>query len=186
MATAALTVLPRRMTLFEHVADVDGILDLVDQLDGQGELTPELTAQLQEALILAVASTKAKVDRCAGVIATFESAEAHASAEADRLTKRAARMKRQREYLETTILAVLEASKIEKLDGDTACLARRRNPPKLIVDDEMLVPFELLRFPEEAPPPDPKPDAAAIKRALKAGTAVPGVHLESSYRLERS
>lgn len=187
MSAAALKLVPKRMSLFEHVADVENIADIVDALDRRDELTPELADNLQRALITAIQGTKAKVDRCASVICSFEAAEASASAEADRLKERAARLRRQREHLELNVLAVLEASGIDKIDGETSTLARRKNPAKVQIDCEQSIPWEFMRLPKPQPEPQPAPDKAAIAAALKAKPdSVPGCRLESSYRLARS
>jgi Siphovirus Gp157 len=174
------------MSLWENVADVESIADLIDALDRRDELTPELAEQLQHALIKAIAGTKAKVDRCASVLCTFEMAEASARAEAARLTKRADRFERQREHLEANVLAVLSASQLDKLEGETSTLSRRKNPPKVVIDCEAAVPFEFMAFPEQPPPPPPVPDRKLIAAALKAKRAVGGCRLEQGVRLVRS
>jgi len=188
MSAAALTLVPRRMSLFEHVADVESIADLVDSLDRAGELTPEITDQLQAALIAAVAGTKSKVDRCASVLCAFETAEAAAEAEIGRLTKRAAKMKRQREYLERTCLAVLDASKLDAIDGNTSTIARHKLPPKVEITDENAIPVDFLRWPDPPPPPNSAPDKKLIAAALKRDPAsVPGARLAPrTYKLVRS
>ncbi len=187
MSAPALSLIPKRMSLWEHVQDVDAIADLVFALDDAGSMTPEAEEQLQHALIRANAGTKAKVDRTASVLASFEAAEAFASAEAERLAKRAATFRRSRERLTDYVLATLDASKLDKLEGDTSTLARRKNPAKVIVDDETAIPIDFLRFPDEPPPPPPVPDKAAIAKALKLDPAsVPGARLVQTFRLVRS
>jgi hypothetical protein len=63
MAAQALALVPKRMSLYELIRDVEGIADLVEALDAADELTEEASAQLSEALCLAIAGTKDKVDR---------------------------------------------------------------------------------------------------------------------------
>jgi hypothetical protein len=186
-AAPALALVPRRMSLFELVRDQDNIAELVFALEDADELTPELADELQRLLIDAVAGTRAKVDRCSSVLQRFESAEASALEEAARLAKRAAQFKRNRERLELTILAVLETSKLDKIDGETATLARRRNPAKVIVVDESEIPLDFWRSPPIPPVPADVPDKKLIAAALKSDPAsVPGARLETSFRLVRS
>ena len=184
-----LSVVPKRSrSLFDHVRDVDGIAELLDSLDRAGELTQEITEQLQEALIVAVAGTRAKVDRCAGVLCNFEAAEASARAEIERLTKRAAKFRRQREYLETVCLAVLDQSNLDVIDGETASIARHKLPLKVLIEDEPSIPVEFLRWPDPIPDPGPEPDKKLIAAALKRDpTGVPGCRMAPrTYKLVRS
>jgi hypothetical protein len=187
VSAAALALVPKRFSLLELVADVDNITALVFALDDAGEMTPEIEEELQKALLSAIVGTKAKVDRTASVIATFEAAEAAADAEVARLEKRAAAFKRNRERLELYVLSVLSASKLDKLEGDTATLARRKNPGKVEIRDERVLPAAFWRFPEPPPPPAPSVDKKAIAVALKRDPdAVPGAALVQDYRLVRS
>jgi hypothetical protein len=65
--------------------------------------------------------------------------------------------------------------------ADKTFLAKiKKNPPKLVIDDESLIPSE---FMVTAPPQPPQLDKAAGKAELKLGD-VSGVHLEQNQRLE--
>jgi len=183
MASPALSLVPRRMSLFELVRDVEGIADLLDALDDSGELTPEIESQLQADLIAAVAGTKEKIDRTTSVLASFEAAEAAAKTEAERLVNRAKRFARQRDYLERTVIAVLTSSNQKRIDGSTSSVAIRVNPPSVLIDDAAAIPAAYLRLPK---PPEPAPDKTAIKAALQAGAIVPGCRIAQSVRLVRS
>ncbi len=182
-AAPALALVPKRMSLFELVRDVEGIADLLDALDDAGELTPEVEEQLQAELIKAVAGTKDKVDRTCSVLASFDAAEAAAKAEAERLTNRARRIARQRDYLEHTVTAVLTASNLKQIDGYTSTLAIRVNPPAVQIDTAAEIPAQYLRTPKV---PDPAPDKTAIKAALVAGACIPGCRIVQSLRVVRS
>lgn len=188
-AQAALALVPQRtnLALHEHIRDVEGIADLVDALDREGELDAENTAAIQTALILAIAGTKQKVDRTANVLAGFESAELAARTERDRLDRRAKYFARQIERLTDYVLAALDASNLPRIDGETSTLARRKNPPRVDIVDENTIPIEFFRWPDEPPPPPPEPDKARIREALKADAdAVPGARLVQIYKLVRS
>ena len=185
-AAAVLALVPKRMSLWEHVADVDAIAETVFALDDENGLTPELQEQLQHALIAALAGTRQKVDRTASVLERFSTAEASAAAEAERLATRAKMFRRNRERLEAYVLATMDASKLEKLDGDTATLARRKNPGRVEILDESAVPTDYFRWPEEPPPPPPVIDKKAVAAAIKAGTEIPGARMVQTFRLVRS
>ena len=182
---AALSLVPKR-SLFSYVQEVEDIADLVDQLDRAEELGPEASEQLSHALIQAIAGTRQKTDRVCAVLAAYEAGEAAARAECDRLDARAKYFARQRERLEDYILAVLSASGLKRLDGDTSSVSARLNPPKLIVDDEASIPRQFFRLPEPAPPPEPVPDKSLIRKAIAAGAVVAGCRLVQGCRLVRS
>lgn len=185
-AAPVLTLVPKR-SLFAHVAEVEDLASLVDALDRANELTPEAAEELSAALCASIAGTKAKVDRTCAVLAAFDAAESAAKTERDRLDARVKYFARQTERLSDYVLAVLSASQLDKIDGMTATLARRKNPPKVLIDDDDAIPFEFLRFPPVPPEPPPVPDKAAIAKALKLDPAsVSGARLETSYRLQRS
>jgi hypothetical protein len=188
VSAAALTLVPQpeaRRSLRALVETVDGLADAIETLD-DGTLDDETRDALTAQLVATLAGTREKVDRTAGVLAMFEHLEAAAAAECQRLSKRVAFYCRQRERLETYVLAVLEASKLDRIDGETNSLQRRKNPAKVVIDDENAVPIDFLRFPPEQEPPPPVPDKALIAKALKANSQVPGCRLVQSMRLVRS
>lgn len=189
MATPApvLTLVPRR-SLFAHIAEVESLADTVDALDRANELTAEAAEQLQAALCLAVAGTKQKIDRVTSTLAAFESGASAAKLEAARLTARAARFERNHERLSLFVLAALEASKLDALDGETSGISRRKNPPKVVIDSEAEIPVDFLYWPDEPPPPDAQPDKKKIAASLKLDPAsVPGARIgPTTYRLVRT
>jgi hypothetical protein len=180
----ALEIVPRR-TLRGHVATVEFIADSIEALDDDS-LTPERRDELSAALIAELAGTRAKVDRVASVLAMFEHLAQAAGAEAKRLEKRAEYFSRQAARLTDYVLAVLEASQLKKLEGETSTLARRLSPPAVLIDDENLIPREFMRHAPQPPPPPAVPDKVRIAGALKAKRDVPGARLVQRARLVRS
>jgi hypothetical protein len=175
----------RRLSLREHVEGVEAIADAIEQLDDE-TLTQDARDELSAALIEALAGTRKKVDTVASTLALFESLRTAAVTERDRLARRVEFYARQSERLETYVLAVLSASNLNRLDGETSTLMRRLNPPSVVVDDESAIPTEFLRWPPLPPEPPPVPDKAAIKKAILGGNTVYGCRLERSVRLVRS
>lgn len=67
---------------------------------------------------------------------------------------------------------------IRKVEGRTHRFSLRKNPPRVEVFDETLLPTEFIRY-------TAAPDKAAIKDAIEAGKDVPGARLaEETQRLE--
>ena len=181
-AAPVLALVPKRPRLVDYLDDVESILDTLDGLeDGDDEARDALSAML----IDKIAGTRAKTDSTARVLASLEAAEAAALAERARLDTRAKYFARQQQRLTDYLLAVLDASKLDKLDGDVSTLARRRNPARVVIDSEAEIPWEYMRLPDPPPVPDAVPDKAALKQALKDGP-VNGCRLLQSYRLVRS
>lgn len=173
--------MPLKKTLAEHLAGVDLIIEALEQLD-DAELTEDRKLALSAELIDALAGTRDKVDNVHRAFSTFEGLIAAAETEVARLAKRIATYERQRERLTDYVLATMEASKLPKLEGNTVTLTARKNPVKVVIDDETLIPSNLKRF--KAPPP-PEPNKDLIKSELKAGREVPGARLAQTTRLER-
>jgi hypothetical protein len=175
---------PKRPKLLEYLDDIEAVLDTLDGLD---EADEESRDALGRMLIEKIAGTKAKIDSSCHVLAGFAAAEASAKAERDRLDARAKYFARQTDRLETYLLAVLEASKQDRIDGNTCGIQRRKNPAKVRIDCEQSIPFDFLRFPPEPPPPPAQPDKKLIAAALKANPdACPGATLVNSFRLVRT
>jgi hypothetical protein len=180
-APPALAVVPKR-SLRDYLAGVDLILEALDQLD-PADLTEDRRAELSADLISALAGTREKVDNTNRVLAMFEGLEAAAAAEIARLTSRAKRYARQHQRLTDYVLATMEASAIQQLDGETSTLKARKNPPSVVIDDPAAIPSQYFRY---APAPPPTPDKAAIKSALKARLTVEGARLIQTSRLVRT
>ena len=174
---------PARQSLRAHIDTVAAIADAIETLDDDA-LDADQRAEIDRELLAAIAGTRAKVDRVTGVMAMFEGIEASAIAERDRLAKRAAYYARQRERLEAYVLRVMEGASLDRIDGETSALARRKNPPSVALDAGATFAAEFMR---PAPPPPPAaPDKAAIAKALKRGDAVAGARLTQTVRLVRT
>jgi hypothetical protein len=183
MAAPSLALVPPRVTLREYIAEVDALIDLVEQLDATDELTPGVVEQLQHDLCSAVAGTRSKVDNTAKVIAAYEAASAACVIEEKRLKARREFLDRQAARLEDYVLATLAASGLKKIEGNTVTLSSRDNPARVVVDvDVEELPFDYIRTP---PIPADEPDKKKIAEALKRGEEVNGCRLVVTSRLVR-
>ena len=188
-ATFGLAIVPKnepavtpRVSLRAHIEGVEAIADTIEGLDDE-TLTDDERDELSAMLISAIAGTKRKVDATANVFAMFETLEAGAKAEKERLAKREAYYARQIERLTEYVTVTMQTSKLDKLDGETSTLKLRKNPPSVAIEPGARLDDEWLVYPD-APPP--RPDKAAIGRALKAGRAIAGATLQATMRLVRS
>jgi Gp157 protein len=172
----------QNQSLRAHIETVDAIAGAIEQLDDE-TLNPAERDEISAELIAAIAGTRAKVDRTCAVLAMFEHLEAAAKTERDRLDRRAAYYARQHERLEKYLLAVLETSKLDRIDGETSSLQRKLNPPAVEIEPGATFASEFLRY---KPAPPAEPDKNLIKRALQARREVPGARLAQAARLVRS
>lgn len=99
------------------------------------------------------------------------------------------RMAARRETLQRRIASIkgyvlqnMQAAEITKIECDYFVLARQKNPPKCVIDDESKIPLQYMRQPEPVIPP-PAPDKKALLEDMKAGAIFDGCHLEQGERL---
>jgi len=105
-----------------------------------------------------------------GVLQTMENLQARHVA-----LQRAAQRGRQ------LILDLMRTAGRDRATTALFALAVKKNPPCVVVDCEEALPSQYFIHHE---PPPPTPDKKAIAAALKAGTPVPGAHVEQGMRLD--
>lgn len=97
------------------------------------------------------------------------------------MSARADRMQRRADNVRHYLLFNMQAVGKMRLETAELMIARRNNPPAVMITDEESVPDQFWVQPE--PPPE-RLDKKAIKAALQAGERVEGAFLESGERLE--
>jgi hypothetical protein len=150
----------------------------LEELADSGEIAPEQIADTLNAL-------EGDINEKAVNVAMF-SKNLEATAETVReaakaMLARADRIDKRAESIRAYLLFNMQAAGISKVESPWFTLAVRKNPPAVVIDDESLIPSDYYVSPA---PPVPKLDKAAVKRAIQAGTDVPGAHLFASERLE--
>lgn len=78
------------------------------------------------------------------------------------------------------LLSNMLASGIEKIECPLFRVTVKNNPPRVVVDDEKLIPAEYMRQPE---PPPPMPDKKKMLDDMKQGVVIDGVHMEQGKSL---
>lgn len=108
-------------------------------------------------------------------------AEAEAvKAWARQATERAKALEKRAEHLREYLAGCLTACGIQRVSGPGVEISFRKSSA-VVIDEPGLIPAQYMRQPE---PPPPSPDKKAIGDALKAGTAVPGAHIETRANLQ--
>ena len=154
----------------------DELAALVDSLDTcPDDLKPELEARI----VQYVGAEVDKVDRIAAVLSSLEYQAANAKAEIERLRGRQQSAEKAAVRLEAYVLHVLRQRDGKPLKGRNVTFSVRHSEA-LIISDPQLVPAQWKRTTISIDiPKDP------IKKAIKAGEAVPGTHIEQRESLQK-
>lgn len=160
----------------------DHLACLLDTLEGMTEDTPaELRTELETAMHTAVAAELKKVDGVCRMLAHFEHQAAFAAAEIKRLQARKGTFERAVERLEGSVQAAMDALGKKKIEGETYTLRLAKNPASVIIENEADIPVCY----KDHTPEFWTVRKADVKKALKAGIAVPGADLsEDNERVE--
>jgi len=131
------------------------------------------------------ARTKNQIDRTARVLDRLEARQAGHDLQIAALERRKKSDAARQARIEKRALALMAAAGLKQLVGFRRTLERRESGvPKLIVDDESLIPANWMRQPK---PAKAQPDKLGMKKALDEDPelAIPGVHLAQTVSLQR-
>lgn len=147
----------------EKLADLD--LDEQTVADTLESLSGELEVKAQ-----AVAAFARNLDVTAEAIKAFEKQQ----------KERREAIERRAERLRAYLAHCLQAAGVKKVSGPGIDIGFRKSTA-VVINEPGLLPAEYMR---QKPPPAPEPDKVAIGAALKAGTEVPGAHLDTREHLQ--
>jgi hypothetical protein len=165
------------MTALEPLWQIEEELAaLVDSVD---TCPDELRAELEARITQYLGAEAAKVDRVGAVLASLDGVADNAKREIERLRARQQSAERAAARLEGYVLHVLHERGGQPLKGNLCTFSVRRNEA-LIIDNPGAVPDRWKRSTVTIDiPKDP------IKRAIRGGESVPGVHFEQRESLQR-
>lgn len=156
------------MTLRELTAEFEAVLAIALEEDDGEELAGRL-AEIDMAI-------EDKADNYAVIIADLSAQESKLKAEIDRLTKRRQTLRNNTDRMKQSLQQAMETVGKEKMKTDYYSYTIQKNPPKLVLDDERIVPEDYFVTKREL-------DKASLKDALKTGQEVRGAHLEQTESL---
>lgn len=160
--------------LYELVQYQNQLATLADS----GEVPPEQIADTLESL---EGDIREKSVQVAAFTKNLDATADAVREAAKKMLERADRIEKRAESIRQYLLFNMQAAGISKVECPWFTLTVRKNPPAVVIDDEEQLPREYIVQP---PPPSPRPDKDAIKRALREGQAVPGARLVQGERLE--
>ena len=153
-------------------------LELANQLADM-DLDPQTIADTLEASDEQTALEE-KAQGYEMVARTIESAIPAIDTEVKRLQELKEARKRRAAVLRERLLAAMQALEIQKITCPLFEMSRRKNPAKVVIDDEAAIPFEYWRKPEV----EIVVDKELLKAALKDGKEISGARLECAERLQ--
>lgn len=143
----------------------------VSELLETAETEDELQV-INDTLELLQCSIEEKVENTAKYIKNVESDIEGIKAEINRLTALKKQKERNTEWLKTNIEYALKTKGIDKLEVGTFKCGYRKSE-SVEVDDLKSIPSDYIKT-------EIKPDKTAIKKALKAGEEINGVHIQTN------
>ena len=161
------------LTLYQLADEYRQLMELAasDEAD-EDSFGAALEAMRDEIMICAVP--------LAQVARNLESFEQQIEAAIETMAQRANRAKCRATAIRVYLKERMEQASISKLDSPFFSLAIRKNPAKVMIADDALIPRDYLRvIPERLEPNKPE-----IAKALKSGIDVDGCRLETTTRLE--
>jgi len=96
-----------------------------------------------------------------------------------RITQRRRSLERQVEWLNDYLFCQMQKMKLPKLSNEQLTLAIRKNPAKVCITNEDIIPNEYKEIVQST-----KVIKSSIANAIKNGQSIAGAHLETSYRLD--
>lgn len=121
-----------------------------------------------------------KATNVAAVALSLEGVAEQIKAAEERMSLRRKALENRARKLRTYLLTCMQLAEVKKIETPELRISVRKGPPSVVVDDAADVPAQYWRIPD---PPPAAIDKDAIKTAIRAGEAVPGVHLEQSERI---
>ena len=167
-------------TLYALTTELVDATHALKEMAEAGEIDAQALADTLEAVQLPV---QHKALQVAAYSRHLEAQMVTLMQEEDRLANYRRYLQRQadalRQYLHDQMVRA-GITKIEAVAGAPPFrLAIRKNPPRVVVDNEGALPWEFKREVVKT-----EVDKALIRDALKQGLSVPGAHLEQSERVE--
>lgn len=97
--------------------------------------------------------------------------------------ERVKHLRERSDKIKQTVIENMLALDMKEISHEIRPVKLAKNPPAVVIDDEKALPPSYWRTPEPKPPVA-SPDKTAIKKAIEAGTEVPGARLLVGWRLK--
>ena len=112
------------------------------------------------------------------ILKDLESKEEKCKEIADFYAKKAKRASERKKALKSLILEAMRGLDVKRIETETGTFTIKNNNPSLVIDDKNLIPAKFITMVQSD-----KIEKEEIKKAIKSGEEIAGVHLETSQSL---
>jgi len=158
--------------------EISNQFQALEQLGDSDDLPAEVISDTLEAL---AGDFESKAVQVAKFIVSLEANAAAVARAAKAMSERATRIQRRATSISAYLQFHMQALDKKRIETPDLVIARRANPPAVVITDEHAIPE---RFWIDPPPPDKRLDKKAIKAAIDGGERVDGAYVEAGERLE--
>ena len=152
------------------------INDIVSFLDNENnELDEQTINDTKESVSLLL---EEKSDQLELILKDLELKEEKCKEISDFYAKKAKKASERKKALKTLILEAMQGLGTKRIETETGAFTIKNNTPSLIIDDKSLIPAKFVTMIKSD-----KIEKEKIKKAIKNGEEIAGVHLETSQSL---
>lgn len=152
------------------------INNIVNFLDSENnELDEKTINDTKESVELLLAEKSNQLEL---ILKDLESKEEKCKEIADFYAKKAKQTNEKRKALKELIITTMEGLGAKRLETETGTFTIKNNAPSLKIDNEDLIPQKFVSYIQTR-----KIEKNEIKKEIKNGAEIPGVHLETSQSL---
>ena len=152
------------------------INDIVSFLDNENnELDEQTINDTKESVSLLL---EEKSDQLELILKDLELKEEKCKEISDFYAKKAKKASERKKALKTLILEAMQGLGTKRIETETGAFTIKNNAPSLIIDDKSLIPAKFVTMIQSD-----KIEKEKIKKAIKNGEEIAGVHLETSQSL---
>ncbi|WP_369710824.1 siphovirus Gp157 family protein [Leptotrichia sp. HSP-334] len=156
-----------------ELKEINNIANFLDSENN--ELDEETINDTKESVELLL---EEKSEQLELILKELEAKEEKCKEIADFYAKKAKYSNEKKKILKELILGAMQKLDTKKIETATGTFTIRNNTPSLIIDDENLIPQKFTTFVQTK-----KIEKNEIKKEIKNGVEIPGVHLETTQSL---
>lgn len=156
-----------------ELKEINNIINFLDSENN--ELDEKTINDTKESVELLLAEKSNQLEL---ILKDLESKEEKCKEIADFYAKKAKQANEKRKALKELIITTMVGLGAKRLETETGTFTIKNNAPSLIIDDESLIPQKFITHISST-----KIEKNEIKKEMKNGAEIPGVHLETTQSL---
>lgn len=156
-----------------ELKEINNIINFLDSENN--ELDEKTINDTKESVGLLL---KEKSNQLELILKDLESKEEKCKEIADFYAKKAKQANKKRKALKELIITTMKGLGTKRLETETGTFTIKNNNPSLVIDDKSLIPEKFITMVQSD-----KIEKEEIKKAIKSGEEIAGVHLETSQSL---